>query len=566
VAGLASPLNAHSLLRRAVPLVSVTIACVLVLAPLVVVFLLSLSGPSLDIYKNLLLSHRILTVLGRTILIALSTVILAIPTGLTIGFSSPRARGVLIWIFSIAGFSPFLVRGYSFVGILGHDGPIERLRVFLHLPGSSLLGTQAGVTFTLTHALLPPVIVFIALASDRQLRQLLTTATTLGAYPLERFLLVTLPRLMPSIAGGFAFAFLTSAGAFVVPALVGGGRETLMIQVIFMYAVELSDFRTAAALSMIFVVTTLTVAATLRYYTARIGAGGFSQRALYRIASLLRWLSARRIAALGSASRRVATSFSLMLVTGPLLYVIAVGFQKHNLLALPTDGISLKWYVHVFSDSSWLEATWTTLRIGLVSALLATSAAYVAAYAAHRLGGLQARTLTLVVLMPATVPIIMLGLGLYLIESRLGLIDTEIGVAIAHSFASLPISYLVLSAAEVRYSSILDEVAAVTGANRIFRLLFVRIPLLAPSLLAALLLSFLISLEEVVMTLLIADTNVKTISLRMWSSATHSTGPELAVPSTVLLIGTMLASIVALRQTSGLNAILRPTSPHPQGR
>jgi ABC-type spermidine/putrescine transport system permease subunit II len=64
----------------------------------------------------------------------------------------------------------------------------------------------------------------------------------------------------------------------------------------------------------------------------------------------------------------------------------------------------------------------------------------------------------------------------------------------------------------------------------------VRLPILGGSFVLALLLSLLVSFDEVVMTLFVGGADVTTVTIRMWSSALQSVGPELAVPSAILVV------------------------------
>jgi ABC-type spermidine/putrescine transport system permease subunit II len=145
----------------------------------------------------------------------------------------------------------------------------------------------------------------------------------------------------------------------------------------------------------------------------------------------------------------------------------------------------------------------------------------------------------------------MFAIGLYTIALRIHLTGTEIGVALAHAIAALPVAYLAFSAALSRYNENFDRAASSLGASRSARFISIRLPLLMPGLIAAIILSLLVSFDEVIMTLFVAGTDVQTVALRMWSSAIQSAGPELAVPSTLLLVVTGIAVIVVFAKMGG---------------
>ncbi len=549
---LAGSLSAPTIERHRGYAVFAAGLCVFVALPLATVVSLSIGSPWYSIYARLFERPEIIRIILRTLLVAVITaaitVGLALPVALTIGFSSTRRRLALLWLFAIAGFSPFLVRGYAFVGLLGEHGPVDALRRLLQISGGPLLGTAAGVVVTLVHALIPATVIIITAAISDDTKRQISVAAAFGAGPADRFLLVTLPTLIPSLVSAFAFAFIIAAGAFTAPSLVGGGRETLAVQVIYMHAIDLDDLKSAAALSILLALCILLcVAAIIAAFGSKRSRPG-SLRRLRSVAAPLRRVSPRVLGAGGTFLRVALTSFAIILVAVPLVYVVAVSFQPQDMLAFPTDGLSVRWYRQVLADSSWLHAAAVTARIGIVAALLATSAGYLVAQATRQLRPSSARVVRAATIAPAAAPAVMFGVGLYVIASRIGLAGTEFGVALAHALAALPIAYLAVSAGVERYDDSFDRAAAVLGASPAARLIAIRLPILMPSFVAALVLSLLVSFDEVIMTLFMAGTDVQTIALRMWSSAIHSAGPELAVPSAFLLVVTGLGMLILFAQ------------------
>lgn len=520
----------------------------IVLAPIAAVLQMSWGEPPWRVYAHIFGRPELLGVFAETMIVAFLVsaigLLLSLPTALFIGLGEGKRRQALIWIVAICGFAPFLVRAYGYAGILGEGGPVQYLLSFVGIP-DALIGTRAAVVLLIVHAVLPNAIILITASISRELKSQLAAAAVLGASPAQAALLITVPALAPAIAAAFGMMFVISAGAFVAPALIGGGRETLAGQVIYLYAVELYDLDTAAAMAVVLSAITTLVLLVSRVTVRTRGAG--RANAMLHAAG---WLLRRVPRSVAAGFGQWIAVLTLMIIVAPFPFVIAVSLQSQPMLALPAHGLSLRWYQQVFSDSSWLTAGLTTLRIALVASVSATFAAYWIARQVAR-GGVMGRVFLITALVPAIMPALMYGVGLYLVAVWIGLLNREVGVAIAHTLAALPISTLVMSAGLARYDSTFEEAAQVLGANRFTRIVGVRLPLIAAPLGAALLLSLLASLEEVVFTLFVGGTDTQTIALRMWSSANQSIGPELAVPSTLLLLVSVVGATIALSRAGG---------------
>jgi putative spermidine/putrescine transport system permease protein len=90
----------------------------------------------------------------------------------------------------------------------------------------------------------------------------------LGASPKAAFLRVFLPLSLDGAINGFVLVFMLSMGFFIVPALVGGPKDTMMANFIELQ-VEQADWGFAAALSVVLLAATLVVMAIIRIASRR---------------------------------------------------------------------------------------------------------------------------------------------------------------------------------------------------------------------------------------------------------------------------------------------------------
>ena len=536
------------------------IAClvVLIVGPLAFLFQQSLPGPDFPTYGNLTSSHSVRNVFVSTLQLACWTTalctLIAIPTATVLYSLRGRWRSFFMWLFVIPLFTSFLVRTYACIALLSRNGPLRLFDALFGWSDTSLLGTFSGVVAANVHMLLPVSILSVYVALDAALGQQRVAAAALGAPPSLQLTGVVLPNVRAAVTAGAALVFMASAGAFIVPALIGGGRQTTVAQLIYVFATELVDPHQSSILAL--VLTALVAVPAVAVLNSRLAES--NAKAVGRRSSLtFAWRLSRVIApmtdwGLGRAGVKIlaCTIFvgATLWVFAPLVYVVLVSLQPLPMLALPINGLSLRWYIKVFNDPGWMEATATSLRIAVIVAPLSVAIGYTAAVAVHRRIGPIAASLTVLCVLPLAIPGMALAVGLYGIYGHIGLLGTYTGLIVAHTIAALTFSFLYVRAGLSRYDERLDAAARVLGASNTRTLLKVRLPLLLPALSAAFLLSFLTSFDEFMLTLFLAGADVRTLPLRMWASATQEVGPELAVPGTVIL----LLSIVVTAICAGL--------------
>jgi ABC-type spermidine/putrescine transport system permease subunit II len=534
----------------------------LTVGPIAFLLQQSLTGPGLSGYLDVASSGGVRRVFLYTIELACCTtaicMLVAIPAARVLHDLPHRWRSFFMWLIIIPSFTSFLVRTYAWVALLSRTGPLRFIDSLFGWSESSLVGTFSGVVVASVHMLLPVSILTVYVALDAALQQQQRAAAVLGTPPSLQFTGIFLPNVMTSVASGAALVFIVSSGLFIVPALIGGGRQTTVAQLIYIFATDLLDLRKSAIIALLLTALIAIPAATM--LNSRLGKG--SARRRNKGASLaFAWALSRLIAPVadgragrvgGKAAAYAIFAAAILCIVAPLIYVVLVSFQPLPVLALPSGQLSLRWYIEVFNDPTWIEAAETSLRIALVVAIISVIVGYSAAAAVHRRTHvLMNRSLTVLCVLPLTVPGMALALGLYGIYMRVGLLGTQTGVIVAHTIVALTFSFLYILAGLSRYDERLDVAARVLGAGSLRTLLQVRLPLLLPALAAAFLLSFLTSFDEFLLTLFVAGVDVRTLPLRMWASATQDIGPELAVPGTIILLISIGVAIICSRVGDG---------------
>ncbi len=256
-----------------------------------------------------------------------------------------------------------------------------------------------------------------------------------------------------------------------------------------------------------------------------------------------------------AAARRLVTAaawvcYVFLLV--PSLIVVPISFGNAGQIEFPPRQFSLALYRQFFTDPAWWGSMVQSLFVAVTTTALALLLAVPAAYALAR-SSLPGRGLLRgLFMMPMLVPVIVLGLGLYLQFSNWGLLDTTLGVVLAHVMLTTP--YIMISVMSgLQHSDVaLETVASIMGASR--RTIFFRVvlPQLGPSIAVGALFAFLMSLDEVVVAYFLTGTDSMTLPVKMYSSIRWELTPVLAAVSTLL---TVLSLLIAL----GIIALQRKT-------
>jgi putative spermidine/putrescine transport system permease protein len=392
----------------------------------------------------------------------------------------------------------------------------------------------------------------------------LAAAKSLGAVPAEAFIRVFLPQSISGVIAGTVLVFVVALGFFITPALIGGLRETTLPMIIFLYMSELFDWGASTSLAILLVIVVLLILGIAARGTNLWEAYGLPTEAsprrnvmgkpiLATVALFARW--ATRHGIIGSGPSRVPNvmlGISLVVLLLPLFFVVAVSFQPQRMIALPTNGLSLRWYQVVLSSTSWIDAAVTSLEVAAMATVLAVIIGYCAAVVVRKSSPQVRNLLCVLFLGPQILPLIVLAVGLYGVFIQLNWIGVLPAIAIAHAGVAVPYVFVNVLNGLARYNARLDSAAASLGARTPTILRRIKLPLLLPSIAAGAAFAALTSMDELVITLLISGMNVRTLPMVMYGAAIQDLSPQLAVVGTLLIllviVGALLGRIAFSRR------------------
>lgn len=186
-----------------------------------------------------------------------------------------------------------------------------------------------------------------------------------------------------------------------------------------------------------------------------------------------------------------------------LLYPIAAVLIKS---VRGPDGFTLQYYRAFFGKGYYFESLYNTLLLGAVNTAVCLAVGFCLAYMTTRGPWILRRPLKLVALVPLIAPPYLFALSLIILLGRNGLITRTLdlewqlygfgGVALSQALAFIPLAYLMIESTLVSLDPNLEESAYDMGASEATILRTITIPLLAPGLLKAALLIFVMTIAE----------------------------------------------------------------------
>lgn len=233
-----------------------------------------------------------------------------------------------------------------------------------------------------------------------------------------------------------------------------------------------------------------------------------------------------------------------LFLLAPVLIVVPLSFSSANNLVWPPPGWGLRWYAAMLNQAGLVQAAWNSLVLGGTVAAVCLLLGFPAALALDR-GRFPGRAAVLaLVTAPLLLPTIVIGLALLTVFVSYGLLGTWTGLVLGHLTITLPYAVRVLSTALATLPPGLEDAARSLGASpgRVFRR--VTLPLMLPGVVATAAITFLVSFDEVVISLFVVGPQLTTLPVALFRYVESRTDPLVAAVSTVLVLLTMLVVIV----------------------
>lgn len=229
-----------------------------------------------------------------------------------------------------------------------------------------------------------------------------------------------------------------------------------------------------------------------------------------------------------------ALVFAFLLM--PIAAIVPLSFSSGSFLAYPLPGWSLRWYAEVLGGGRWLKALGNSLWVGAWATLLSVILGTLAALGLARARGLWAGAVKVLLLSPMIVPVILVAVGSYFFLAPLALTSTYTGLVLAHTVIAVPFVVVPVLTALDLLDPNLARAAAACGAPPATAFLRVTLPSIVPAMASGALFAFAASFDDVVIALLVAGPDQRTLPREMFSGLRDSITPALTAVATIMIV------------------------------
>jgi putative spermidine/putrescine transport system permease protein len=252
---------------------------------------------------------------------------------------------------------------------------------------------------------------------------------------------------------------------------------------------------------------------------------------------------------------RISAALIATFILAPTVVVVGSSFSGGTLPQFPPSDLSLRWYAHALAQPIFTEAAFNSLWLALAATAIATPLALAAAIAIVR-GDFRGKTVIQAALLaPLFVPAIVISLSILLASVRLGIRDVGLRLIAAHVLITVPYLVRTLIASLTRFDIMLEEAAHTLGASPLSTLRIITLPLIWPGLVAGTLFAFVVSFDNVSVSLFLTSARTNTLPLSILNYVEYNYDPSIAAISTMLVCVSLLAAVV-LERLVGLRRVV----------
>lgn len=263
------------------------------------------------------------------------------------------------------------------------------------------------------------------------------------------------------------------------------------------------------------------------------------------------WRTARRIFAI------VFALFMLM----PLTVIMVASFTNEGYVRFPPASFGLRWYKAALENSYFTGGFVFSLEVAtfvaIVSGVLGIAAALV--LARYRFHGREA--IVSLLMMPIALPHIVLAIALLQVVATISVPSSPYGLVAGHLLITLPYVLRLTMASLAGIDRQIETASASLGASPWQTLRLVILPMIAPGAVAGILFAFLISFDEVTISLFTALPDRTTLPAEIFGFASHGSDPIVTAVSGVMILFAAILVIVVERFFGVLRLIANEDRP-----
>lgn len=235
-------------------------------------------------------------------------------------------------------------------------------------------------------------------------------------------------------------------------------------------------------------------------------------------------------------------AFMVIVTYAPIILVAALSFNDFPYFVVNIRGFTTKWYFDIAARTDLLDAIKISVTLGLCTAALATTFGAAMAYALVRRDFVFKKYITFSAAIPLLMPLLLLGIGIQLFMSLLGVGPGWWPLLAGHVLYTTPFTLLFMLTRILGLDPSLEAAARDLGANTVQTFAWVILPNIVWSLFGSFMLAFLLSFNELTLALFLAGPR-QTLPLVIYAMMKVGIPPALLAFTTLMIVSTMLVAV-----------------------
>ncbi len=252
---------------------------------------------------------------------------------------------------------------------------------------------------------------------------------------------------------------------------------------------------------------------------------------------------------------RLYTLLVVAIILAPLVASLIFSFNADRFPSLPLKGFTLEWYSQTFTDPLILDSLKRSFMVAIPVGLVSTALGFAAAYSDYRYSFRGKSIFILLMLLPPTIPAVIMGLAMLSYLSRVDLAGNVYSIFICHVVTGLPFAMALIRLRLSQMDPSLEQAAWNLRASSLQSLRYVVIPFCAQSLIAAFLITTAVSFDEFAVAWFVSGLE-ETVPVRVLVFLQGQVSPRINAIGTAVFATSIFLVVLAMA-FSGLGKTVR---------
>lgn len=228
----------------------------------------------------------------------------------------------------------------------------------------------------------------------------------------------------------------------------------------------------------------------------------------------------------------------------PIILIIIYSFSSTPATVFPLESFTLRWYKELVQNKLIISALKNSICIGIMVSIISVTIGTLASFAFTRYEFRFKKVISTIVLFPMTIPAIILGISMLSFFSYLKISLSLFTVIISHILYCIPFAILIMNSRLTGFDMSVEEAAMDLGANAIQTFRYIVFPIIRPSIIGVIMLTFGLSFDEFLLTFFVIGRQ-NTLPVVIWGMLRRGVSPTINVVATLVLIISMTIILIA---------------------